>query len=78
MIFRKPVSPRFAVTPPEMRGRVMGLRTGVVIALPIGNFLAGALAERVGAPLAQGTYAAAAIVLMLVIVLMVPRLRKLE
>jgi MFS family permease len=65
-------------TEQPMRGRVMGLRTGVVIALPIGNFLAGALAERFGAPMAQGVYAAAAIVLMLVIVLLAPRLRRLE
>jgi MFS family permease len=65
-------------TAQPMRGRVMGLRTGVVIALPIGNFLAGAVAERLGAPIAQGAYAAAAIVIMTAIVLLVPRLRKLE
>jgi len=65
-------------TEQTMRGRVMGLRTGVVIALPIGNFLAGAVAERFGAPMAQGAYAAGAIVLMVVIVLLAPRLRRLE
>jgi len=65
-------------TAQPMRGRVMGLRTGVVIALPIGNFLAGAVAERFGAPLAQGAYGISAIVIMLVIVLLVPNLRKLE
>jgi len=65
-------------TTPPMRGRVMGLRTGVVIALPIGNILAGAVAERFGAPLAQGAYAASALFIMLAIVLLVPRLRKLE
>ena len=65
-------------TEQSMRGRVMGLRTGVVISLPLGNFLAGALAERLGAPIAQGTYAVSAIVLMLAIVLLVPSLRKLE
>ncbi len=65
-------------TEQTMRGRVMGLRTGVVIALPIGNFLAGAVAERFGAPMAQGAYAAGAIVLMVVIVMLAPRLRRLE
>ena len=65
-------------TAPPMRGRVMGLRTGVVIGLPFGNFLAGALAERFGAPLAQGAYAASAILMMLGIVLVVSSLYKLE
>lgn len=61
-----------------MRGRVMGLRTGVVVSLPFGNFLAGAAAERWGAPLAQGGYALAAIMLMLWIVLRVPSLQRLD
>ncbi len=65
-------------TEPALRGRVMGLRSGVVIALPVGNFLAGAVAERFGAPIAQGAYAAGAIVLMLGIVLLAPRLRRLD
>lgn len=65
-------------TAQPMRGRVMGLRTGVVIALPFGNFLAGAAAEHLGAPLAQGIYAAGAMVLMLAIVMLVPALRRLE
>ena len=61
-------------TTQSMRGRVMGLRTGVVVSLPIGNFLAGAVAERFGAPLAQGAYAVSAIVMMLAIVALVPSL----
>ena len=65
-------------TTPPMRGRVMGLRTGVVIALPFGNFLAGAVAERFGATLAQAAYAASALFIMLAIVLLVPRLHRLE
>lgn len=65
-------------TAQPMRGRVMGLRTGVVIALPIGNFLAGAVAERFGAPIAQGAYALGAIVIMAAIVLLVPKLRTLD
>ena len=65
-------------TAQPMRGRVMGLRTGVVISLPFGNFLAGAAAERFGAPMAMGAYAASAILIMLAIVLLVPSLRRLE
>jgi MFS family permease len=65
-------------TEPAMRGRVMGLRTGVVASLPLGNLLAGALAEQFGAPLAQGAYAAAALLIMLVIVLRVPAVHRLE
>ena len=61
-----------------MRGRVMGLRTGVVIALPFGNFLAGAAAERFGVAAAQAAYGASAILVMLIIVALVPSLRKLE
>jgi MFS family permease len=65
-------------TAQPMRGRVMGIRTGVVIGLPLGNFLAGALAEQMGAPFAQGVYAVSAILAMLAIVLLVPGLRKLD
>jgi MFS family permease len=63
-------------TEQAVRGRVMGLRTGVVATLPIGNLLAGAAAERFGAPLAQGAYALAAMLLMIAIVLAVPALYK--
>ena len=65
-------------TEQAMRGRVMGLRTGVVASLPIGNLLAGAAAERFGPPLAQGAYAIAAMLLMIVIVLRVPALYRAE
>lgn len=65
-------------TAPPMRGRVMGLRSGVVISLPLGNLLAGAVAERYGVAVAQGAYAISAMVIMLAIVLMVPGLRRLE
>jgi MFS family permease len=65
-------------TAQSMRGRVMGLRTGVIITLPIGNLIAGAMAERFGAPLAQGAYAVAAMVLMLGLMLRAPGLRRLE
>jgi MFS family permease len=65
-------------TEQPMRGRVMGLRSGVVVSLPFGNFLAGAVAERLGAPIALGAYALLAILLMLVIAARAPALRKLE
>lgn len=67
-----------ANTEQAMRGRVMGLRTGVVATLPIGNLLAGAAAERFGPPFAQGAYAVAAMLLMIVIVLRVPSLYRAE
>ncbi|MGZ5143834.1 MAG: hypothetical protein ACXWCP_09755, partial [Burkholderiales bacterium] len=63
-------------TEQHMRGRVMGLRAGVVSSLPIGNLLAGAAAERFGPALAQGAYGAIAILVMLGIVLLVPGLRR--
>jgi len=65
-------------TEQHMRGRVMGLRTGVVASLPIGNLLAGVVAERFGVPVAQGGYAVLAMVLMLAIVLRVPNLYRSE
>ncbi len=65
-------------TAQSMRGRVMGLRTGVVVSLPLGNLLAGAAAERLGAPMAQSAYAVAAMLLMLAIVMLVPSVRRLE
>jgi MFS family permease len=65
-------------TSQPMRGRVMGLRTGVVIGLPIGNLLAGAAAERFGPALAQGAYAASAMFVMLGIVVLVPSVYRSE
>ena len=65
-------------TAQSMRGRVMGLRTGVVASLPVGNFLAGAAAERFGAPLAQAGYALGALVLMIVIVVVTPSLARMD
>lgn len=65
-------------TAQTMRGRVMGIRAGVVVSLPIGNFLGGAVAERFGAPWAQGAYGIASLVAMIVIVAMVPELKRLK
>jgi hypothetical protein len=50
----------------------------VIIAVPIGNVDAGALTERFSAPLAQGGYAVAAALLMLIVLLRAPGLRRLE
>jgi MFS family permease len=61
-----------------MRGRVMGLRTGVVLALPVGNFFAGGMADSLGPPLALIAYALGSILVMLVLMLRVPSLRRLE
>ncbi len=65
-------------TAQSMRGRVMGLRTGVVISLPFGNLLAGAAAQSWGPSIAMGAYTAAALVLMTLIFILTPKLRKLE
>jgi len=65
-------------TAQPMRGRVMGLRTGVVVSLPFGNFFAGAIAESFGAPIAQGVYALGCMLIMLAILVRVPGLRRLE
>jgi len=65
-------------TAQSMRGRVMGLRTGVVISLPFGNLLAGAAAQSWGASTAMGVYTAAAVLLMTLIFILAPKLRKLE
>ena len=65
-------------TEPSMRGRVMGLRTGVIFSLPIGNLLAGAVAEQFGAPVAQAAYAIVAILLMVAIVVRAPSVHRSE
>ena len=65
-------------TAPEMRGRVMGLRTGVVISLPFGNLFAGAVAESVGVQIALAAYGVCAATLMLLIMFRVPALSKLK
>jgi predicted MFS family arabinose efflux permease len=66
------------LTAQPMRGRVMGLRTGVIASLPFGTFLAGAAAERFGGPLAQGGYAIVAMLLMVAIAFAVPSWRRLD
>jgi Na+/melibiose symporter-like transporter len=65
-------------TEQAMRGRVMGLRTGVVISLPFGNFLAGAAAQSWGPPFALGLYSISAVGLMSLIFILAPKLRRLD
>jgi MFS family permease len=65
-------------TEAAMRGRIMGLRTGVVISLPFGNFLAGAIAENFGVAIAMAGYACCALLLMILIINRAPILRQLK
>ncbi len=65
-------------TEASMRGRIMGLRTGVVISLPFGNFLAGAIAENFGVATAMAGYACCALLLMILIISRAPILRQLK
>jgi hypothetical protein len=51
-------------TEESMRGRVMGIRTGVILSLPFGNLLAGAAAQSWGPSLALAVYTACAMLLM--------------
>lgn len=65
-------------TAQSMRGRVMGLRSGVVVSLPLGNLLGGAIAEQMGPAWAQGLYAGGALATMVAVVWLVPSLRRLQ
>ena len=62
----------------DMRGRVMGLRSGVIISLPFGNIVAGAVAEKLGVAVAVSAYGLCAVGLMLLIVFWMPSLRRLQ
>ncbi len=63
-------------TEQSMRGRVMGLRTGVVLSLPFGNLLAGAAAQSWGPSLALAAYTVCAMLIMGLIFILVPKLRQ--
>jgi hypothetical protein len=66
------------LAPRPMRGRVMSiylLNRGIV---PLGTLLAGALAERLGGPLALQLMSLAAIGVVVVVVLCAPRLLRLQ
>lgn len=64
-------------TEESMRGRVMGIRTGVILSLPFGNLLAGAAAQSWGPSLALAVYTACAMLLMGLIFILMPKLRQL-
>jgi predicted MFS family arabinose efflux permease len=64
-------------TEPSMRGRVMGIRTGVILSLPFGNLLAGAAAQSWGPSLALAAYTACAMLIMALIFIFMPKLRQL-
>jgi len=64
-------------TEESMRGRVMGIRTGVILSLPFGNLLAGVAAQSWGPSLALAVYTACAMLLMGLIFILMPKLRQL-
>jgi len=63
-------------SPAEMRGRVSGARTFAIGTLPLGNLLAGAGANLLGAPTVLGINASASILLTAIITIWVPELGK--
>ena len=63
---------------PEMRGRIMAIHAMAFLGLaPIGGLLAGALAERVGAPAALASFCLAALAMTFVVRLRIRELRDL-
>lgn len=67
-----------AIAPEELRGRVVGIRTLTVAAMPAGNMLLGALANITGAPLALGLGSGIAIVYSLGLILGSASMRRLD
>ncbi len=65
-------------TAPDMRGRVMGIRTAAVISLPLGNLIAGALAENLGVSVAQAIFALTALLFMALIIVAKPTFAHLD
>jgi MFS family permease len=61
-------------SPPEMRGRVSGVRTFAISTLPLGNLLAGAGADLWSAPIVLGINASASILLTALIIIWTPEL----
>ncbi len=64
------------LTPTEMRGRVMGVRSFAILPLALGNLISGAMASQFGAPVAGMTNATILVVLILATAIVVPSLRK--
>ena len=65
-------------SPPEMQGRVMGVRAFAIFPLFLGNMIAGALAQIIGAPLTILILSAPFSLSMLILTRWTPELRKLE
>lgn len=65
-----------SLTPNEMRGRVMGVRSLAVLPNSLGSLMAGSMASHFGAPAAATVNAALQVSSILIIALMVPSLRK--
>jgi hypothetical protein len=59
----------------EMRGQTMGILVLAIGSDPVGKLITGAMAERVGAPLAVGIQASVAALLLLAIGILLPGLR---
>jgi len=64
------------LTPGEMQGRVMGVRSLAILPLSTGSLVAGALASQFGAPAAGTINASLQLLSMLIIALLVPSLRR--
>ncbi|MFH1087344.1 MAG: MFS transporter [Chloroflexota bacterium] len=67
-----------ALTPVEMRGRVMGVRSLAILPLSLGNLVSGAMAGQFGAPVAGVVNASLHALLIAIIAVAVPSLRKSE
>jgi hypothetical protein len=63
---------------PEMRGRVIGVRSLVVFPLSTGNLMAGMLAQIYGAPIAVAFLSVSYTLSVLGIILLIPKMRKSE
>lgn len=66
------------IVPSEYRGRVLGLHQMDRGFIPVGSFIAGAIAEARGAPFATGLMGSCLAVSGLAVLLFVPRMRRLE
>jgi MFS family permease len=64
------------LTPTEMRGRVMGIRSLAILPLSLGNLISGAMASNFGAPIAGTLNAILLMLSILMISTMIPSLRR--
>ena len=66
------------LTSEEMRGRVMGVLSLCIGTMPLGILAFGALADIIGAPLVVGINAGLASIIVLMVLFVMPSLRRLE